>query len=100
MAAGIGGGVFGAYLGKILNLLVRCSVTAFFGSFMIIKGLNSYFGGLPDNLQTEITEKSNLFYFYGFLAIVLFLQGTRFQMKQMKAKGDDDYKYQQDETCC
>lgn len=67
LASGIGGGVFGAYLGKKLNLLVRCSVTAFFGSFLIVKGLNIYFGGLPQSFSDKPLLKQEWpFYLYSF----------------------------------
>ena len=47
LVAGVASAVTGAIFGKKLNLLVRSCGTAVFGSYLIIKGVNAYLGGLP-----------------------------------------------------
>jgi len=58
---GIMGSVMGAYFGKKLNLLVRSSGTAIFGSYCVIKGVGSYLGGMPDENSIYDSAKSGAF---------------------------------------
>ena len=94
----------GAYFGRKLNLIVRSCGTAICGSYLIIKGLNFYFGGLPPDLfageDVFNGEEDTLFYVYFVTFVVIAIQGWRYQMKTIKPKSDDDYNYKQDEGCC
>lgn len=104
LAAGSASAVAGAIFGKKLNLLVRSCGTALFGSYLIIKGVNEYLGGLPlgmlsgEQLISGELDYPVYLYLAGFIGLVV--QGWKFQMKSMKAKSDDDYKYEQEEGCC
>lgn len=102
LIAGISSSFFGAYLGKKLNLLVRSITTSVFGSYLIIIGINKYLGGLPNDIWSGRLLSDHLGYplfLYGFSFVGFTYSGWRYQMKSMRAKSDDDYKYEPDEGC-
>lgn len=107
LLCGMASSIFAAYMGKKLNLLVRSCGTSFFGSYLIIKGMNAYLGGLSGGLFTghETFVPANLtyqFYLYFVAFVSIAIYGSYFQMKTMKSKSDDDYSYNQDlsYSCC
>jgi len=77
LSFGIFSSAFGAWVGKKLNLMVRACSTAFFGAYLIIKGINKYCHYLPENLWTSKTFESgeqeyiSLLFLAGYVAIAV-----------------------------
>jgi len=103
MLTAVAGSAAGAYFGKKYNILVRCVCTAALGSYLAVKGLNAYYGGIPENLMSGSADVTEIeldwrFYVYIITALALFINGNYYQLRTMKTKRDDDYNYKPDKT--
>ena len=96
---GFTGAFIAGYLGSKLDKIVRVFGTSAIGAFMVVKGIGFYLADSPDvdQIFDQIKQGNLIFTYdvYGYLfgMIVLFLLGTRYQLKLFKGEEMDEDAY-------
>jgi len=88
-------GILGAWLGRSMSRFLRSAGTAFFGSFMVIRGIACYAGHYPGDSGPGTVESPAALWGYLGGLILLTVAGTWVQLycsrEEARAKEDDDY---------